>query len=97
MVNLMIQISDDLLERLKDIAQNEQKSVEELAASLIEQQIAPEYDESRDPLLMIARAAEEAGLSSGQGDIAERSREILNTEFPDSLMRRLREQDNDAE
>jgi predicted transcriptional regulator len=97
MVSLMIQISDDLLERLKDIAQNEQKSVEELAASLIEQQITPEYDESRDPLLMIARAAEEAGLSSGQDDIAERSREILNTEFPDYLMRRLREQGNDAE
>jgi hypothetical protein len=48
-----------------------------------------------DPLLIIAEAAEEAGLRSEQGDISARSRELLETDYPGYLMRRMRGQDND--
>lgn len=97
MVDLVLQISNDLLAQLQERAAREKKPVEELAITLIWQQIQREYDASRDPLLVIARAAEETGLSSEHGDISERSRELLQTDFPDYLMSRLRKPDNDAE
>ena len=50
-----------------------------------------------NPLLMIAKMADELGLSSGRGDISERSREILDTEFPDYLWRRMHGDYSDVE
>ena len=50
-----------------------------------------------NPLLKIARMAEANDFRSIDSNVVERSREILNTEFPEYLMRRMRGQDPDAE
>lgn len=91
MVNLVIQISEGLMDYLQKQALRERKAVEDVAIELLEQHI-PEYDMNRDPLLMIAKAADEAGLSSLHGDLSMRSREILENDFPDDLTRSLEEQ-----
>lgn len=49
------------------------------------------------PFLIIARAADELGESSKEGNISERSRELLATEIPEYLMRRMRGDDADKE
>jgi len=43
-----------------------------------------------DPLRVMARAAEEAHLDFSERNISERSREILNTEYAEYLLRRTR-------
>ncbi|MFN8450284.1 MAG: hypothetical protein U0521_17280 [Anaerolineae bacterium] len=47
--------------------------------------------------LLIAQAADELGEGSKEGDIAERSREILNNDIPEYLMRRMRGDYSDVE
>jgi hypothetical protein len=42
-----------------------------------------------DPLLIMAKAAEEAHLDFHEANISERSRDILNAEFADYLFRRM--------
>jgi hypothetical protein len=95
MVDLVIRISDDLFAQLEEKALEAQKPVEEVAAALIEQNLDYHYDEERDPFLMFAQAADEAGLKSERGDISERSRELLQIDFPDYIKSHLQEQDSD--
>jgi hypothetical protein len=47
-----------------------------------------------NPLLKIAEAAEQEGWHSGETDISERSREILENEFADYLLARLNRPEN---
>ena len=95
MIDLIIRISDDVFAQLEEKALEEQKPVEEIAAALLEENLQYHYHEDRDPFLLVAKAAEEAGLHSEHGDISERSRELLQTDFPDYLTHRLREQGDD--
>lgn len=50
-----------------------------------------------DSLYRLGEALESAGFASGETDIAERSREILNTEYAEYLIRRMERQDHDAD
>jgi plasmid stability protein len=92
-----VRISESLFKRLQDRAERENRSVDDIAEAILEQQVAYEYRPERDPLLLIAAAAEEAGIHSEKGDIAERSRELLTGEIPDYLRKRLNGQENDGE
>ena len=96
MVDLVIRISENVFAQLEEKALEAQKPVEEVAAALIEQNLEYHYNEEHDPFLLFAKAADEAGLQSQHGDISERSRDLLQTEFPDYLTNRLREQDSDT-
>lgn len=91
-------IPDDLAELLDDIAHRESLPVDELIEkALRDYATAVELDKSiatersnRNPLLVIAEAANELGAGSKEGDISQRSREVLNTDFSEYLMRRTR-------
>jgi hypothetical protein len=92
MVDLVIRISEDVFAQLEEKALEAQKPIEEIAAALLEENLQYRYDENRDPFLLVAKAAEEAGIQSEHGDVSERSRELLKKDFPDYLTNRLREQ-----
>ncbi|MBN2305160.1 MAG: hypothetical protein JXQ72_11815 [Anaerolineae bacterium] len=47
-----------------------------------------------DSFLMIGAEARRAGIDTGQSDIADRSREILETEFADYLLARMEDNDD---
>jgi hypothetical protein len=96
MVDLLIRISDDVFAQLEEKALEAQKPVEEVAAALLEENLQYHYDETRDPFLLVAKAAEAAGIQSDHGDIAERSRELLEHGFPDYLTNRQRELDDES-
>lgn len=86
-------IPDQLAEKLEDIARRENRPLDKVVEEAL-QQYASEHlppQQTRNLLLLIAQAADELGEGSNEGDIAERSREILNNEFPEYLMRRIRE------
>lgn len=100
-----IEISDDLKKDLQRIAQREKRSVEQITASVLEQfrnshtyptemVLEPEEqeDKSKDLFTLVISAAHRLGEGSRQGNIAERSREILATDFSEYLMRRHRGQ-----
>jgi len=97
-------IPDHLAEMLEHIAQSENRPVEEIVEEAL-QQYASEHlppssanqPQTRNLLLLIAQAADELGEGSKEGDIAERSREILNNEIPEYLMRRMRGDYSDVE
>src|SRR5579871_753225 len=88
-------IPDDLAEQLENIAQRENRPLDEVVEAALrsyaEEHVSTEAPSEKDDLfLLIAQAADELGEGSKEGDIAERSREILDTEFPEYLMRRMR-------
>ena len=97
MADLMI--PDALANRLRDLAQRENRSVADVLETMIEQYepaAEPETEEmAENPLLLMVQMAEEANLPFSETDVAERSREILNTEYADYLLKRMR--GNDAE
>ena len=81
--------------RLRDIAEQEERTVEEVIGSMLdtyrggrETSAAPEPGS----FAMLAKSAQEAGIQSEATDTSERSREILSTEFADYLRRRIDEQ-----
>lgn len=92
-----LRISESLFKRLQVRAEQENRSVDDIAESILERQVTYEYRPERDPLLLIASAAEEAGISSEKGNLAERSRELLTNEIPDYLRKRLDGQGDDEE
>jgi hypothetical protein len=93
MANLII--DDALARQLRELAQRENRSVDEVMASLLAQYTPNQGNSlSKDPLLTLADAARKFDLRSSRSDISSRSREILNSEWPEHLKYR---QDPDAE
>lgn len=97
---------EELLDQIRDIARREQRPVEDVLAAMLhdyeaEREAAADAPapnreiHERDPLRLIAQAADEFGRGSGDGTISERSREILNRDWADSLARRIRGEDAD--
>ncbi|MBZ0315060.1 MAG: hypothetical protein K8L91_01485 [Anaerolineae bacterium] len=92
-----ISIAPHLVEKLRRIAEIEHRPVEAVLESLIEQYplIAPDTEEADSdvpPLGTLARLAYEArknSFHSGRHDTTARSREILQNEFADYLLRRM--------
>lgn len=96
-------IPEQLAEKFENIARRENRPVDEVVEEALQQYAdehppAPlEQPQTRNLLLLIAQAADELGEGSKEGDIAERSREILNNEIPEYLMRRMRGDHSDVE
>ena len=77
--------NEHLTRRLLDIAHRRNRTVEELLLEWIER----ETDSPENSLLIMAKAAREANLVFSENDVAERSREILSTDFADELRQRM--------
>jgi hypothetical protein len=98
MVGLLIHLNETTLKKLQEIAQQEQKPVEEIAARLIEKQtntsdvddiIEVDFDAPPGTLAALAASAVRANLASEEEvDTAEHADEILNNEFGEYLKRR---------
>lgn len=93
-----ISIAPHLIEKLQRIAEIEHRPVEAVLESLIEQYPVPMQEETPPdgedvpPLGTLARLAYEArkvSFHSGRHDKTARSREILEKEFADYLLRRM--------
>ena len=88
-----------LAERLHRIAEHEGRPAEDVLESLIEQYPVPEETPDADAsaedipppgtLARLAYEAERASFASGDPDLVDKSREILRTEFPDYLKKRM--------
>ena len=90
-----IQISEDLAQLLAEIARAENRSIDDVAASILEHHISEHaeltiLDENAPPgsLAALLKVANEANIASGYTSTAERSREILNNEYPAYLRRK---------
>ena|SRR4051794_2113257 len=93
-------IPDELAEQLENIAQRENRPLDDVVEEALRHyadEHQPEQPKTRNLLLLIAQAADDLGEGSKEGDIAERSREILNNEIPEYLMRRMRGDYSDIE
>ena len=85
---MKIEVSNEIGQRLGQLAEERNLSIEELLRSMIDR-----YDvvRSAPTLADLARVALEADLSTDEPvDTAARSREILQTEFADYLKQRPR-------
>lgn len=104
-----VRIPDELIKHLEIIAEREGRSIEEIAESVLwqfrmahwlpgkEQPPQEQETDTNDLFTLVMRAADELGESSVERNVSERSRELLNTELPDNLMRHTREQKQDNE
>lgn len=82
---MLINVPEDVVQRLEKLAEEDATSVEEVLRALLNR-YAP--DAPVGSLAQMAENARAAGLASAESvDTAERSREILNTEFVDYLRR----------
>jgi hypothetical protein len=92
-------ISDEMMEELRRVAEQEGQSTEEIAEAIVKQYVlsrrfpirggaAAEDADTRDVFMRIARAADALGVRSERTNISELSREILSLEFPEYLKRR---------
>ncbi len=93
-----LKISEALMGRLQDIAERRKRSVEEIAESALEK--FADSSESResdykDPLLMIAEAADELGLSSGRSDISSNFREVAGEAITKHFFERREQNDRE--
>jgi hypothetical protein len=84
---MLMNIPEDVAQRLNQLAQQEGASVGDLLKSLLDRYTAPAPSGSLADMAHNARAT---GLTSGQQvDTAQQSREILNTEYADYLKQRM--------
>ena len=89
---MLMNIPDDIVQRLNQLAQQEDTSVEELLKHLIDEYTPKQ---STGTLAALAKNALNAGLATEQEvDTAEQSRSILNTEYSDYLKSRIDSDDN---
>jgi hypothetical protein len=96
-----IDISEALAERLHDAARKRNTPVEELIETLLGQL---EEDEADQPLqappgtlAALAESARRANIRTGETDVAERSREILEQEWGEHLTRWMTEEERDTD
>ena len=83
---MKIELSDDTVQHLQDLAAERNLTVEELISAMLDR-----YDVKRKGVTLadMAANAAKAGLRTPHPvDTAARSREILETEYQDYLMRR---------
>jgi hypothetical protein len=76
-----IHIPDTLASQLEARARQENRSIDDVAAEILEQHLQP----PPGTLAALIKAADEADLRSSYTDTAERSREILDREYPKYL------------
>jgi hypothetical protein len=72
-------IADHLLKRISALAQHENRSVEDVLETLLDQ-YAPDVEEAlatENPLLALALASEQLNLQSGRNDVSERFDDVL--------------------
>ena len=82
---MIIDIPQDLALRIEELAEEQGSTVEDLLRGLVDRQMV---NKPQLTLQDLARNAREAGLKSDKPvDTAERSREILETEYTDYLKR----------
>ena len=82
---MIIDIPQDLALRIEELAEEQGSTVEDLLRGLVDQEIPKK---TRTTLADLAEIAVSAGLASDKPvDTAERSREILETEYTDYLKR----------
>lgn len=87
---MMTDLPETLLQQLEKIAEDEKRTPADLLESLLSGyvQMRGKKATKRGTLADFARVAEQMGLRSAQPvDTAARSREILETEFPDYIRR----------
>lgn len=86
---VMIQISESLAQKLTQIAERDHQSLDEVVETLLEQQVAEtNLPAPMGTLAALIQAADETDLQSGFSDTADRSREILNSEYVEYLRRK---------
>jgi hypothetical protein len=96
---VMVELSEQTVAQLTRIAQEHQQSLDEAVVSLLKNVPTPEVPEvSHDENIprpgtmgALIKAAREANIRGKESNVAERSREILNKEFPEYLWRRMQE------
>ena len=92
-------IPDDMAQALQALAEQEKRSVPELLEKMLERyQALParDADIENDPLLRMAEIAKAENLVFTDNNVASRSREILETEYADYLLKRMRGEDTDT-
>jgi plasmid stability protein len=95
-------LEESLARRLRAWAARQHRSPEEILTEWVEERLSADEQSSyaeatQNPLLRMAQRAEELGLSSGRSDISERSREILNEEYPRYLKARMDRNETDTD
>jgi hypothetical protein len=91
---MTLEVSENIAKRVKELAESQNRSVDELIAmwlAVSEPTPSLEEDEDLPPCGTAARALyeiERSNFHSGKTDTAERSREILRTEFVEYLKSR---------
>ena len=86
---MFMNIPEDIADRLNQLAQQEGATVEDVLKTLLDQYMSQPRTGTLADLAQNARDAELASVQSV--DTAERSRDILNTEYADYLKRRMNE------
>lgn len=91
--------SDEVAERLRALAAREGRSVDEVVRDMMKQYTPAQQDEVPQEKVedeprpgsgaALLKSALAANIRTGHRDTAERSREILDTEFPEYLRKRL--------
>ena len=86
---VMVHISEPLAQKLTQIAERDHQSLDEVVETLLEQQVAEVNPAAPSgTLAAFIQAANETDLQSGLSDTADRSREILNTDYVEYLRRK---------
>lgn len=95
-----INVSSDIAERLKRIAEQENRSLDDVLTSLLNAYPQVKQQPSGNWALRMALMAQtDTAIEWNERavDLSERSREILNTEFADYLLNRMQESENEAD
>lgn len=87
----MIVITDELERKLTRVAEQKNQSVMEILENFAAQELRGEDVFRDNPLLILARMADEAGIRFRESDTALRSRELLDRHFADDLLRRIQD------
>jgi hypothetical protein len=87
-----------LIAELQELAERTQRPVGELLKSMIEQYKSnePQEEPEGDPLLRLWEKAKNVKLEFSEHNVSERSREILETEYADYLLSRMRRDDAES-
>ena len=92
-----LMIDDTLAEQLRQLAQHENRPLDAVLRSMLES-YATSLQPSEWPLAMARMAEEDTDIAWNEyaPDLSERSRDILESEFGDYLLKRLRDNGDDS-
>lgn len=90
-------LDNSLVEQLRQLARLENRSLDAVLRSMLEVYTAP-LQPSDWPLVMARMAEAEQGIVWNEyaPDLSEHSREILEREFGDHLLKRMQDDDDDS-